>query len=37
MITALFMYQDFLSESKDITGRGIINIDTDKVTLAPRS
>lgn len=37
MITALFMYQDFLSESKDIASRGIINIDTGKVSLAQRS
>lgn len=31
------VYQDFLSESKGITSRGIINIDTDKVSLALRS
>lgn len=37
MITVLLMYRDFLSESKDITSKRIINIDTDKVNLAPRS
>lgn len=37
VITALLVYWDFLSESKDITSRGIIEIDIDQVHLAPRS
>jgi len=37
MITALCVCQDTLYECKDTASRGIINIDTDKVNLAPRS